>query len=107
MSGIDHQVSPHFVVWIDLAFPRPVLYQTDTQEIYMNSGQQVLPRVREHEGEMKLCLRVQPDCPEQVLRYATLQALARINGNSVHAGQTPGIGALGRRTMPDMATQGG
>ena len=89
MSGIDQQVSPYRVVWETLAgrhWQTSVLYPIDMKEIYMNSGQQVVPRIREHEGEMKLCLRVQPDCPEQVLRYAILQALARIDGNSILAG---------------------
>ena len=77
----------------------------------MNSGQQVFPRIRHFRGdnanEMRLCLKVSHGCSDAVLRDARLQALALIYGNSIHAGQTPGIGALGRRTMPDMATQGG
>ena len=112
MSGIDQQVSPYRVVWLDLTLPRrPVLYATDTEEILRDSGQQVVARIRhycaDNANEMRLCLKVKPDCPYAVLYDATLQALTRIYGNSIHAGQTPGIGALGRRTMPDMATQGG
>ena len=87
MSGIDQQVSPYRVVWLDFTLPRrPVLYATDSEEILRDSFQQVVPGIREREGEMKLCLRVQPDCPEAVLRSAILQALARIDGNSILAG---------------------
>ena len=99
------------VVWIRLTVPRPVLYATDSAEILRDSGQQVLARIRQRRGdnanEMSLCLKVQPDCSEAVLQNARLQALAFIHGNAIYAGENPGIGALGRGTMPDMATRGG
>ena len=71
------------ILYVRVAIPKPVLYARDTEEIALESGQQVNARVRRHEGEMKLKLQIMKSCSEDLLYDAIIRALGLIHANSL------------------------
>ena len=71
------------ILYVRVAIPKPVLYARDTEEIALESGQQVFARVRLHEGEKKLKLQIMLGCSEDVLHDAIIRALGFIHANSL------------------------
>ena len=71
------------ILYVRLANPKPVLYARDSEEIALESGQQVFARIRLHEGEKKLKLQIMKSCSDDVLYDAIIRALGLIHANSL------------------------
>ena len=73
------------ILYVRVAIPKPVLYARDSEEIALESGQQVFARVRLHEGVKKLKLQILKRCSEDLLYDAIVRALGLIHVNSLPA----------------------
>ena len=71
------------ILYVKVAVQKPLLYARDSEKIALESLGLVTARVRFHEGEKKLKLKIMLECSEDVLHDAIIRALGRIHANSL------------------------